>query len=167
MELGTQSHGVYGRAFIANGDQLHQGRERDPECRLLCAASVSGLTEARRLLAAARLSAIRTFQEQVWWKRWVLGGLRKGFWGSAREALQARRAALEPNTPTLHTYATHWVDTKPKVGWVQGHLRLDLVSLLPRFLGCFVPRKGHARLFGTLPSPSPPLHEHSWDADPT
>ena len=55
----------------------------------------------------------RSFQDQVWWKRWVIAGVRRGSLGGFEEFLQSKRAELEPCTPLLHTYATHWVDPKP------------------------------------------------------
>ena len=102
----------------------------------------------------------RSFQEQVWWKRWVLAGTKPGCWGEAGVFLDSKRAALEPHTPLLHTYATYWVDPKPRTGWVTGVVHLDptfpFLGLKPlNPVGRSVPREGRALLFGTPPGPSP------------
>ena len=110
----------------------------------------------------------RSFQDQVWWKRWVIAGVRKGFPGELEDFFQDRRAELEPCTPLLHTYATHWVDPKPKQGWVTGTLKLDptfpfLGPRAPKPCGTLRTQGGERALVWDPTKPLPPLHENSWE----
>ena len=41
----------------------------------------------------------RSFQDQVWWKRWVIAGVRRGSPRGFEDFLQDRRAELEPGRP--------------------------------------------------------------------
>ena len=68
----------------------------------------------------------------------------------------------------LHTYATHWVDPKPKQGWVEGALRLDptfpfLGPRTPKPCGTVRTQGGARALVWDPAKPLPPLHEHSWE----
>ena len=110
----------------------------------------------------------RSFQDQVWWKRWVIAGVRKGSPGELEDFFQDRRAELEPCTPLLHTYATHWVDPKPKQGWVTGTLKLDptfpfLGPRAPKPCGTLRTQGGERALVWDPTKPLPPLHENSWE----
>ena len=110
----------------------------------------------------------RSFQDQVWWKRWVIAGVRKGSPGELEDFFQDRRAELEPCTPPLHTYATHWVDPKPKQGWVTGALKLDptfpfLGPRAPKPCGTLRTQGGERALVWDPTKPLPPLHENSWE----